>query len=314
MNGRGLIVTEDAEVARVVVVVNKSRSFTIEQPFARAIVGAADIADVLPLSDRSIYVQGKKLGSTNVSLIDAQGRLLGVIDVEVAPDTGSLQQKIRAEGGSRGIRVSSTQGQIVLSGVAADAVAADRAIQVAKSFAGEAAVVNAMTVAPVQQVMLEVRFLEVSRDASRQLGISLFGANRSNTHGFKTGQAAGWPTHAQTPSGIPIFSTVGTLVGSRGQRTVWHFYIPPAEHRQLPGRRGDYRSGREGADSPFGGAQSHRTVRRQSLFHGRWRVPGARAVANLGRVPDHLDRIQEVRRHVEFYADGLVPWRDQPSC
>jgi pilus assembly protein CpaC len=217
-NGRtsGLIVTEEAEVVRVVVTVNKSRTFSVEEAFARAIVGAVEIADVLPLSDRSIYVQGKKVGTTNVSLIDAQGRLLGVIDVEVSPDTGSLQQKIRGGGGSRDIRVSSSQGQIILSGVAADAVAADRALQVAKTFAGESPVVNAMTVAPVQQVMLEVRFLEVTRDAGRQLGISLLGANRSNTHGFRTGFG---PVGVNgitpnTPSGIPIFATAGSLVGA----------------------------------------------------------------------------------------------------
>lgn len=214
--GRGLIVSDEAEVARVIVIVNKSRTFSIGESFARAIVGAPDIADVLPLSDRSIYVQGKKIGTTNVSLIDPQGRLLGVIDVDVTPDTTALQDKIRSGAGSRSIRVSSSQGQIVLSGVAADAVAAERAVQVAKSFAGEAPVVNALTVAPVQQVMLEIRFLEVTRDAGRQLGISLFGANRSNTHGFRTGlgQVGVDRVTPNTPSGVPIFATAGTLVGS----------------------------------------------------------------------------------------------------
>ena len=58
---------------------------------------------------------------------------------------------------------------------------ADRAMQVAKSVAGDATVVNAMQIAPSQQVMLEVRFLEVSREAGRELGVNWFGANRSGT-------------------------------------------------------------------------------------------------------------------------------------
>ena len=168
-NGNGIFVSEGASAKRVVVTIHKSRTFNVQRPFVRAIPGAADIADVLPLSDRSIYVQGKKIGTTNVSLIDAEGRLLGILDLEVAPDVSILQEKIRSTGASQGIRVSSAQGQIVLSGVAADAVAADRAVRVAKSFAGDAEIVNAMTVAPSQQVMLEVRFLEVTRDAGRQL-------------------------------------------------------------------------------------------------------------------------------------------------
>jgi Flp pilus assembly secretin CpaC len=44
--------------------------------------------------------------------------------------TGGLQEKIRSVTGSRGIRVRSSNGQIVLSGVAGNAVAAERAIAV----------------------------------------------------------------------------------------------------------------------------------------------------------------------------------------
>ena len=67
--------------------VNKSRTFNVERPFARAIVGAVDFADVVPLSDRAIYVQGKKVGSTNVSLFDGNARLIGVLDLEIVLDT-----------------------------------------------------------------------------------------------------------------------------------------------------------------------------------------------------------------------------------
>ena len=45
-------------------------------------------------------------------------------------------------------------------------------MQVAKSLAGDQPVVNAMQVAPAQQVMLEVRFLEASREAGRELGVN----------------------------------------------------------------------------------------------------------------------------------------------
>ena len=115
-------------------------------------------------------------------------RLMGVIDVEVTLDTGNLQEKIRAITGSRGIRVGSSNGQIVLSGVATDAVAAERAVQVAKSMVAEGgSIVNAMNVAPAQQVMLKVRFLEVERSASRELGVNWFGANNGGNRGFNTG-------------------------------------------------------------------------------------------------------------------------------
>ena len=115
-------------------------------------------------------------------------QLIGVIDVEVTLDTGNLQEKIRASTGSSAIRVGSSNGQIVLSGVAGNAVAAERAVQVAKSMVAEGgSIVNAMKVAPAQQVMLKVRFLEVARSASREIGVNWFGANNGGNRGFATG-------------------------------------------------------------------------------------------------------------------------------
>ena len=185
-------------VQHIVVTLYKSRTLRLAKPFASAVVGSPDIVDALPMSDRTLYIQGKKVGTTNVSVFDQGMQLIGVIDVEVTLDTGNLQEKIRASTGSRGIRVSSSNGQIVLSGVAGNAVAAERAVQVAKSMVPEGGtIVNAMKVAPAQQVMLKVRFLEVARSASREFGVNWFGANNAGNRGFATGwraaRAAGRP-------------------------------------------------------------------------------------------------------------------------
>ena len=48
-------------------------------------------------------------------------------------------------------------------------------------------VVNAMNVAGPQQVMLEVRFLEVDRSAGRDLGVNLYAANANGTNVGNTG-------------------------------------------------------------------------------------------------------------------------------
>jgi len=109
---------ESGRVRHVVVTLNKSRTLRFDKPFASAVVGAPDIVDALPMSDRVLYIQGKKIGTTDISVFDQSMKLIGVLDVEVAIDTGTLQQKIRSVTGSRGIGVRSSNGQIVLSGVA----------------------------------------------------------------------------------------------------------------------------------------------------------------------------------------------------
>ena len=135
---------------------------------------------------------------------------------------------------ARAIRVGSSNGQIVLSGVAGNAVAADRAVEVAKTMVPEGgSIVNAMKVAPSQQVMLRVRFLEVARCASRELGVNWFGANNAGNRGFATGVGAAHARGAglrlpvltqaeiryprqvrprQRCTGLPIFTTAATLL------------------------------------------------------------------------------------------------------
>src|SRR5204863_1583031 len=114
----------------------------------------------------------------------------GVLDVEVVIDTSSLQQNIQSSTGTRGIRVSAAEGQVVLSGMAADAVAAERAVAIATGIVPKGGVVvNAMNVAAPQQVMLEVRFLEVARSAGRELGVNLYAGNGNLTQVGNSGAA-----------------------------------------------------------------------------------------------------------------------------
>ncbi|MCC8945812.1 pilus assembly protein CpaC [Bradyrhizobium sp. USDA 4501] len=239
----GVFVSEMSDVQRVRVTINKSRTFRVDTAFSSIVAGSPEIADVKSLSDHLIYVQGKKTGTTNVILFDSSMKQIGILDVEVTFDIGNLQQNIRAGAGTGGIRVSASEGQVVLSGMAADAVSAERALTIAKGSIPEGGiVVNAMSVAAPQQVMLEVRFLEVNREAGRQLGMNLYAANANGTNVGNTGLGGftgigrvpiGGVTQinptgninradpniavGSTPTGsLPVLQTVGSLLGAAG--------------------------------------------------------------------------------------------------
>jgi pilus assembly protein CpaC len=230
-------------VQHVVVALNKSVVLTLPSNFASAVVGSPDIADALPMDDHTLIVQAKKTGTTNISVFDETKHLIKVVDVEVTLDTGNIQSKIRAVTGNSGIRVSSDNGQVVLSGVASNAIDADRAVNLAKSWSQNGAVINAIRVASPEQVMLKVRFLEVDRNAGRELGINWNAINGSGTRGITTGlgglttqppalggslsttttTTAGGVTTTSTscapagicaPAGSGIFQAAGTLVGA----------------------------------------------------------------------------------------------------
>ena len=225
-NSGDLFVTEGPAPQRITVIVNKSRTFNVGKPFARAMVGSVDYADVLPLSDRAIYIQGKKPGTTNVSLFDGDARLIGVLDLEVTLDTGNVQEKIRGGSGTQGVRVSSVQGQVVLSGTAVDAVAADRAVQVAKSLAGDQPVVNAMQVAPSQQVMLEVRFLEAI-PAGRPRAWCQLAANVGGRQIINTGRGGADRTAAAGMTSAAL-GNPSRSCSSASQRPRWCPLVPKA--------------------------------------------------------------------------------------
>ncbi|MCC8983749.1 type II and III secretion system protein family protein [Bradyrhizobium acaciae] len=233
----GVFVSEMSDVQRVRVTLNKSRTFRVDTAFSSIVAGSPDIADVKSLSDHLLYIQGKKTGTTNVILFDSSMKQIGILDVEVTFDIGNLQQNIHAGTGNRGIRVSASEGQVVLSGTAADAVAAERALTIAKGSVPEGAiVVNAMSIAAPQQVMLEVRFLEVNRDAGRQLGVNLYAANANGTNVGNTGVGGatavgrrpigginnaalgngGGQVGAAPTGSLPVLATAGTLLGAAG--------------------------------------------------------------------------------------------------
>src|SRR5262245_35719986 len=189
---------ENPPVRRIVIVVNKSQTVSFPTPFKTASIASTDIADVTPLTDRSLYIQGKKIGTTSISIFDQNTQLMALLDLEVTIDTQDLQRKIRSSARNNSIRVSSSNGEVVLSGVAPDAVSADRAVSIAKTFVKSVEIVNAMTVAPSQQVMLKVRFLEAARAAERDLGFNWFATNRAGTRGLSTG--LGQPNIGPTPT------------------------------------------------------------------------------------------------------------------
>ncbi len=126
-------IVEDAPVRHINVTLNKSKTLTFKAPFTTAVIGSPDIADLLPMTDHTLYVQGKKVGTTNISVFGADKRLVAVVDLEVTLDAATLHSKIAASTGSGNIAVASANGEVVLSGEASDAVSAARAVDVAKA-------------------------------------------------------------------------------------------------------------------------------------------------------------------------------------
>jgi pilus assembly protein CpaC len=151
--------------------VNKSQVLKIDRPFSQALIGNDKIADVLPLTDRSLYVLGKEPGTTSLTIYDRNKSLIAVVDVAVGPDVVGLQRQLVELMPKEKIGTRISNDAVVLTGVVSGAPVVSRAAQVAETYA-PGKVVNMLSVGAAQQVMLEVRFSEMKRAAAKQLGFN----------------------------------------------------------------------------------------------------------------------------------------------
>ena len=155
----------------------RGKSAVIELPVdARdVLVSNPAVADVVLSTPRRIYVLGSGPGQTDAVFFDAAGRQILNLNIRVDQDVTALVQTLnRVLGANSSIKVEALNDYLILSGEVANLAEADRAVRLATSAAGNAErVMNMLSIAGPEQVMLKVRIVEVDRTVVKQLGVNL---------------------------------------------------------------------------------------------------------------------------------------------
>jgi pilus assembly protein CpaC len=198
-------VGEVREHSTVNVAVGKSTMVSLPEPVRSRTVGNPDIVQAMLVSRQTLYLLGTDVGVTNM-IIQGRSGSCSVIDVVVGVDPGGLQSALAAlMPEEHDVHVSAAADSLVLSGTVSDAVKAQRVVELANAFvqratrpvaqgqgqggagAGAGAVatagggmslpadknlriINMLSVAAPQQVMLEVKVAEVSKTLIDELG------------------------------------------------------------------------------------------------------------------------------------------------
>ncbi len=165
--------------------VGKSQVVTTRLPYKRVSVGDPTIADVNLTGPNMILLTAKKAGSTQLIIWDDTDRAQ-VIDVLVQFDIQALQQQMKEMFPSSKIEVTSINGSIALRGHVPNVDVAKQAVAVATPYSKD--VLNFLEVAGGQQIMLQVRFAEMSRSATNQLGVNFNYINGAFMGGSNVGQ------------------------------------------------------------------------------------------------------------------------------
>lgn len=223
-----------AEPERLPIELRQGESKLIESAISFNRVSVADpkVADVQVLSPKEAYLNGKKVGHTSVILWEGEKKTL--LDVTVALDLTPFKKQIHSLYPEQQIKVYGAQTGIVLAGTVSGPEIAEQVVRLAQAYlpiqdkdnapekkvldevsgTGKSGygigVTNLLTVRGVQQVMLEVKFAEVSRDSGRDWQAAL-GAKNLTRYGKDWQNFKG--NLGTTDLGMPQFPTVETLPG-----------------------------------------------------------------------------------------------------
>ncbi|MFI4935741.1 MAG: type II and III secretion system protein family protein [Caulobacterales bacterium] len=198
----GAQVAEDQGGAHTIVVPkDKSAAFRLDYPASEIVVAQPETLALVATTDRSFYVRGKALGVTNILIYDAQHRLAQVVDVRVGYDVESLQADLTSALPGEQITASNFAGGILLSGEVSTSSVANRADEIAERYAPKA-VESDVTIRAAQQVQVDVRILEASHSALRDLGLDI-NVKTASGISFSTGTGL---ASGLTPRGVLGYS------------------------------------------------------------------------------------------------------------
>ncbi len=174
---------QDAPVLRINTAVGRNQRITLGLNKAEMLELDADAKDVdvadpatvdaVVKSQRRILLIAMKVGQTNIIVSDANGRRMVSLDVRVEKDTADLASLMKLTMPNADIKVTAIADNIVLAGNVASSLDASRAVNLATGFTGDPKkVINMMSVAGVQQVVLKVRVAEMSRSIAKQFSVN----------------------------------------------------------------------------------------------------------------------------------------------
>jgi len=160
------------------------------------------VADAVLRSPRRIYVLGMTSGQTDAILFDAAGRRILSLNIRVDADASALTATINRVIPGAKVKVEPIGDSLILTGMVQSPIDADRAGQIAQRYVAKPEqVLNMISVAGKDQVMLKVRIVEVQRSVIKQLGVNLQAVLQQGSGSITIGQSAAFSINGTLPGG-----------------------------------------------------------------------------------------------------------------
>jgi pilus assembly protein CpaC len=167
-----------AQVSQEIVLsTGNSTVVAVGAPMTRVSIGNPEVADPVVVSATEIVLTARAPGST--TLLIWAGGARSSYTVRVTADAATLQREFERLFPDETIEASAIANTLILSGEVQDRQVARRALQLARSL-GDGQIIDNMAVPDLGQILLQVRFAEVSRSWMEELGPTLIMRDGSN--------------------------------------------------------------------------------------------------------------------------------------
>jgi pilus assembly protein CpaC len=215
----------------------KAKKLNFEMKIKKANMLLPDIADVIPLEPSELLITAKKAGTTQLILWDENDHTQ-ILTIEVSTPIARLQKQLVALFPQSKINVEDANGTITLTGQVRDLQTAAQAELIAAPYSGGGKVADLMEIAGGQQVMLKVKFAEVSKQAETELGFNFGGTDGVSVFGSNLGQNSigvipGATNALATPSGI-LSDTAASMFGTGAFGPIaFAYFVDALEQNEL---------------------------------------------------------------------------------
>lgn len=164
---------------KIELVIGNSRIIETPLFIGRASIANPDVADTVVVSGKQIYVVGKTVGVTNLTLWEKRtNQVFAVFEVRVSPDLSGLKEHLHRVLPDEGeIKLMANHDNVTLWGTVSNSTRLSKALALAEAYAPKK-VINLLEVGGVHQVMLDVRVAEMNRQLLRRLGVNITAATR----------------------------------------------------------------------------------------------------------------------------------------
>jgi len=211
---RNIVHKLDSPSERMEMIINTSRILTLDRDIPQAQVNNPEILELTPLSKDKIQIFARKPGVTQVNLWDDQDEI-HTVDVIVFSDSQELQMLLQSRFPRAAIKVTPLSNSVILDGYVDDPDMVTRIMEMAQDYHPK--VINNIRVGGVQQVLLEIKVMEVSRTKLRNAGFDWGNIGRrgdfvaQGVSGLIKGTAnTSFGAATQTPGAANVLAGAGT--------------------------------------------------------------------------------------------------------